>query len=130
LDLEESDYEQYSTIDLTENAGEVGKATFYTEYNSSPDVHRGFCGRCGTTLTFCYMGEKPGWPLPERNFDVSLGTLDAEFLEKVRPDRHGWWTDGIGWVKELVRNGDKVNGMPLIRHPTGAVKNVMEDSEP
>jgi len=127
--IKEDDYKEYTTGDLTENASAVNTATFYTEYISSPDTHRGFCGRCGTSLVFCYSGPKPNWQLPERNFDVSLGTLDREYLEEVHVDRHGWWNDGIGWMKALVRDGDNFNGARLVRHPTGAVKDVINEPE-
>lgn len=51
--------------------------------------------------------------------DIALGSLDLESLEKegVRPERQGWWEDGVGWIKKLVSEGDG----GLIRHPTGNV---------
>ncbi len=56
------------------------------------------------------MGE--GFP---EIFDVILGTLDREDLEKewMAPDRHCWWSCGINWVQDLS-NRRKV--LPV--HPT------------
>ena len=120
----------FTTAQVVRPSETLCKETYLALFVSSENVHRNFCARCGTTLTYCYIGEKPNWPLPERNFDVSLGTLDREFLEYVRPDRHGWWSDGVGWVKEMVRNGDHANGVRMVRHVTGAPRTVMRDDEP
>jgi hypothetical protein len=125
----QEEYRRFSSQDIVEPTEELCRSTYWSQYVSSPDVHRGFCGRCGTTLTYCYTGPKPGWTLPERNFDVSLGSLDNESLERVRPERHGWWTDGIGWVREMLRFGDQSNGASLARHPTGNVRYFMDDHE-
>jgi hypothetical protein len=124
----EEDYSPYSTIQITTPSPSVLKSTFLSIFTSSENVHRAFCSRCGTSLTYYYGGPKPGWTLPEKNFNVALGTLDEECLEMegIRPERHGWWTDGIGWVKRLVRGGD---GGEMVRHRTGAVARVMREDE-
>jgi hypothetical protein len=125
----EKDYQPFTTSEIVNPSEELRKSTYLSHFMSSTDVHRGFCGRCGTSLTYCYTGPKPGWPLPERNFDVALGTLDREYLETegVRPDRHGWWNDGVKWVKNMVRDGDVINGTRLIRHPTGATQTTVKE---
>jgi hypothetical protein len=124
---QDHEYSNFETAAVIKPSADMCKSTYLSLFVSSENVHRGFCGRCGTSLTYCYTGEKPGWPLPERNFNISLGTLDREFLEFVRPERHGWWTDGIGWVKNMLRNGDQVYGTHLVRHPTGATRTVLEE---
>ncbi len=55
----------------------------------------------------------PGWTLGEI-VDIAVGTLDRESIEVVRPDRHGWWEDGVEWIRRLVSDGD---GGALIKHP-------------
>jgi hypothetical protein len=127
----DDEYQRHTTDDVVQPPVDMCKSTYLSQFVSSKDVHRGFCGRCGTTLTYCYTGPKPGWTLLERNFDVALGTLDREFLELdgVRPDRQGWWSDGISWVRRMLRDGDQVNGMRLVRHATGSTHAAMDDSE-
>ena len=57
---------------------------------STPGVRRGFCGECGTTLTFA------GDDHPEE-IDVSAATLDDP--EAVTPDDHLWSGSRLSWVK-------------------------------
>lgn len=90
--------------------------TYLARFHSSPDVTRTFCARCGTNLTFFY--DRPPSRRVPPVVDITVGSLDPDSLNRIRPDRHGWWEDGINWVKELLRKGD---GGFLIRHPTGAV---------
>ena len=86
------------------------ETTYLSHFSSSKDVHRTFCGRCGTNLTYHDSGDdemaaEDKWG---PNFDVALGTLDKESaeMEGVRPTRQGWHEYGIGWVKQMVGNGD------------------------
>ncbi|QDS69405.1 hypothetical protein FKW77_004859 [Venturia effusa] len=109
----------YNTADVATGAEAVLQETYLGKYESSPNIHRTFCTRCGTGMAYCYAGPKPeAWTLGPI-VDIALGTLDLESLEKdgVRPERHGWWEDGVGWIKKLVSEGDG----GLIRHPTGAL---------
>ena len=90
-------------------------------YKSSDNVTRTFCGRCGTNLTYAIwpsMGEGEGWP---DIFDVLLGTLDKEHLEKeyLAPDRHCWVECEIPWVRMLTSGWKE-----LPRHPTYKVNEV------
>jgi hypothetical protein len=131
---EEEEYTEYSSVDIIEPSRHLLNSTYLSHFTSSKDVHRAFCSRCGTSLTYCYTGPKPGWTLPERNFNVALGTLDKECMEMegVRPERHGWWSDGVSWVKRMMRVGDWVggeSGTRLIRHGTGAVGTVMGEHD-
>jgi hypothetical protein len=49
------------------------------------------------------MKKEENWGL---HCDIAVGTMDRESLEVVRPTRHGWFGQGIGWVKELVTGGE------------------------
>ncbi|KAK9357928.1 hypothetical protein V1504DRAFT_462821 [Lipomyces starkeyi] len=93
----------------------LGKA-FLSHYKSSADVNRTFCSRCGTNLTY-FMDRPTSAPIPPI-VDIAVGSLDRESIDRIRPDRHGWWEEAVGWVKQLLRNGD---GGFLIRHPGGNI---------
>jgi hypothetical protein len=99
-----------STSEVLKPEKELLDSTYLGYFSSSKDVHRVFCGRCGTNFTYHYSGDDAyGGPesdsVPE--FDVALGTLDKESaeMEGMRPTRHGWIGDGITWVKEMVGTG-------------------------
>ncbi|HEY3731813.1 MAG TPA: GFA family protein [Steroidobacteraceae bacterium] len=59
------------------------------QYCSSPGVRRGFCGQCGTTLT--YFHEQRADEL-----DVTLASLDVPGV--LRPEVHIWVEDKLPWV--------------------------------
>jgi hypothetical protein len=61
-----------------------------TRYRSSADAERGFCPRCGSTLS---MHEAI---LPDR-VQVALGSLDTP--EAVRPDDHVWTESQLPWLR-------------------------------
>jgi hypothetical protein len=61
-----------------------------TRYRSSPEAERGFCARCGSTLT---MHETV---LPDR-VQVTLGSLDRP--QDVRPDDHVWTGSQLPWLR-------------------------------
>jgi hypothetical protein len=116
---------------------------YLSAFQSTPDdgtngcVTRTFCSRCGTTLTFAFkasdgsmsrslsaidVGEgEVGEEFPAL-VNVTVGSLDHASLEKVRPDRQGWWDYGVGWVKELLSRGDG----GLMRHNGDAGSRVGE----
>ncbi len=78
-------------------------------YKSSPEVERGFCARCGSTLSFARSGK--------RETDVFAGTLDNP--QDVTPEAHIFTDRQLGWLHlddGLPRHG---------RFPPGA-----EDREP
>jgi hypothetical protein len=60
-----------------------------TRYRSSSEAERGFCDRCGSTLT---MHETV---LNDR-VQVTLGSLDRP--ENVRPDDHVWTKSQLAWL--------------------------------
>jgi hypothetical protein len=92
-------------------------------FQSSPDVRRCFCARCGTTLTYAFTGTLPPDAKMPPLVDVALGSLDADCLAGVKPERHCWWDDGVDWVKKLVWKGDT----SLLRHPAGRINQLVKD---
>lgn len=99
-------------------AKELTDATYLGYYNSSTYAHRCFCRRCGTPFSWCSTTEKPSSWNNGDIVDIAVGTFDQESLDRVEPDRHGWWDHGTEWIKKLVSEGDR--GV-LIRHPHGRV---------
>ena len=59
-------------------------------FNSSPGVMRGFCGRCGTHLTFQQAD------LPDE-IDVTIGSLDEP--DQVTPRDHTRTRNKLAWDK-------------------------------
>jgi hypothetical protein len=57
-------------------------------YRSSPNVLRGFCGRCGTSLTHW----DAGWP---DEISMTIASLDEPAL--VAPIDHTWMADALAW---------------------------------
>ncbi len=76
-----------------------------TRYRSSANAERGFCARCGSTLS---MHEAV---LDER-VQVSLGSLDRP--GDVQPDDHVWTRSQLPWLNiaddlpRFLRNSDAV----------------------
>ena len=70
-----------------------------TRYQSSPEATRGFCGRCGTQISFMadYI---PGL------VDITIGSLDDP--NAVAPTFHYWYSKHLNWL----RFGDE-----LPKHP-------------
>lgn len=63
---------------------------------SSPGVTRGFCGTCGSSLTY----ERDDLP---DEIDVTVGTLDHP--ERAAPADHTWDDERLPWL-------DRVGGLP------------------
>jgi hypothetical protein len=57
---------------------------------SSPGVRRGFCGRCGSTLT--YEGDR--WP---GEIHLHAGAFDEP--EKLAPTGHAFREEQLSWVR-------------------------------
>lgn len=68
-------------------------------YASSAEAHRGFCGNCGTQLSFT-ADFLPGL------IDITIGSLDQP--EAVQPTLHYWHSRHLAWA-EFADN--------LPRHP-------------
>ena len=58
------------------------------EFQSSPEVRRTFCGRCGTPLTYRRAGRAG-------EVDVTLATLDG--ASGHAPIDHIWMQDALAW---------------------------------
>jgi len=58
------------------------------EFESSPGVHRAFCGRCGTPLTYRNV-QRPD------EIDVTICSLDQPGL--AAPADHSWMQDAPSW---------------------------------
>ncbi len=63
-----------------------------TRYRSSEFAERGFCARCGSTMT---MHEE----VLEDRVQVTVGSLDTP--ERVRPDDHVWTQEQLPWFQVL-----------------------------
>jgi hypothetical protein len=113
--------EAFSAVDVSHPTGskkqEALADTYLSSFSTSNTVHRAFCGRCGTNLTYYYEQEPSDERVPR--IDITVGSLDTSSLTAtgVRPDRHGWWSDGVEWVQKLLFAGDTT----LIRHPEGNI---------
>lgn len=59
-----------------------------TEYQSSPQVVRGFCAQCGSSLTYHNRARAT-------EIDVTLVTLDDP--ERLAPKAHIWMQDRLSW---------------------------------
>lgn len=60
-----------------------------TEHESSPGVHRGFCARCGTSLTY-RRANRPGL------FDVTTASLDDP--EAFPPAKEIYVEEKLSWM--------------------------------
>ena len=60
-----------------------------SEYRSSAQVWRGFCARCGTSLTYRHEARAA-------EIDVTLATLDDP--TRLTPLMHVWVKDQLPWV--------------------------------
>ena len=58
-------------------------------HHSSPGVERGFCARCGTSLTY-RRANRPGL------FDVTTASLDNP--EAFPPDKEIWTEERLSWM--------------------------------
>jgi hypothetical protein len=58
-------------------------------HRSSPSVRRGFCGQCGTALTWAHASRAG-------ELDVSIAALDDPGA--IAPDLHIWVSHKLPWV--------------------------------
>jgi len=73
-------------------------------YQSSASVRRGFCGRCGTPLTY--------WSAKRRDeIDLTIATLDAP--DAIAPVDHVWMSDALAWDRPA-------DGLPKHLHSRGS----------
>ena len=72
------------------------------EFSSTPPVRRGFCGICGTPLTYTHRDS------PD-SVDVTTCSLDDP--QAFPPTHHSWLSDNVDWV----RFGDGLPAFPQSR---------------
>ncbi|KAH8602500.1 Mss4-like protein [Bisporella sp. PMI_857] len=101
-----SDERKVAAADVLTGEGSALEGTHLKHFSSSKDVHRTFCGRCGTTLTY-WCGEEDnvvdGWgPF----FNIAVGSFAKADLELMAPMREGHAEDAVGWVIGLIRSGE------------------------
>ena len=58
-------------------------------HESSPGIERGFCSRCGTSLTYA-RASRPGF------FDVTTASLDDP--DAYPPSKEIWTSERLAWV--------------------------------
>lgn len=78
-----------------------------TLYHSSAAVERGFCPRCGSTLSYRHASD-PGL------IDLTLATLDAPAT--LEPASHCWWSEHLPWAEP-----SRLAGLPCHPHELDAV---------
>jgi hypothetical protein len=61
-----------------------------SEVASSSDVVRGFCGSCGTSITYAHRGHRPD------ALDVALAALDDPGA--IEPACHLWVSEKLPWI--------------------------------
>ena len=61
-----------------------------TEFHSTPPVTRGFCGTCGTPLTYAHRDLPDG---------IDLTTCSFDDPQAFPPTHHSWLSHDVGWVK-------------------------------
>ena len=113
-------------------SGEVNGASSITRFESSPDVFRSFCSKCGTHLFYENLKRKApleGEEEPVFLVDITIGSLDEESLNEtdlVKPRMNLWCDFGISWVQEMLR--DCKGGFGVLRkYPTGNIRHTEED---
>jgi hypothetical protein len=77
-----------------------------TEFSSSPRVRRGFCPRCGTSLTYRHEARSD-------EIDVTLASLDDPTL--IEPTMHVWVADRLPWMRiedGLPQHQEGASGAP------------------
>lgn len=116
LDVDEVKDEYAPAVDVFDFQNPRLSELCLSFYKSSPKRTRWFCGRCGTPIGYTIdpgvVPEEWGWP---PMLDLWLGTVDREYLQEqwMAPERMLWCEKGIGWVRELAREGHAVPEHPL-----------------
>jgi hypothetical protein len=59
-------------------------------YHSSAAVERGFCPRCGTTLTYRHESDPA-------EIDITVSSLTHP--EMLQPEHHTWWESRVVWAE-------------------------------
>ncbi|EXA39186.1 hypothetical protein FOVG_10814 [Fusarium oxysporum f. sp. pisi HDV247] len=100
---------QFLVISPKQISPALGTFASFKEYMSSPGRFRGFCGDCGTSLTWRSADYTP-------IFDLYLGTLDEKYLvgdgvvAKTLATPNGtqyWMQNSIHGVTDVLKGGKK-----------------------
>lgn len=101
---------EFNTRDVLNGEKHVVESTYVRVFESSKDTKRIFCGKCGTNLTL-WHDDKEATAEERRvqKVDIAFGSLDPEYLEweALKPVVSGYESSGIGWVRKLVKEGEK-----------------------
>ena len=79
-------YVDWRTVDLGDFHVQCGQLRMVA---SSPGVERGFCGVCGSCISYAHKSRAA-------DIDITLATLDQP--ERVAPQAHIWLQDKLPWV--------------------------------
>jgi hypothetical protein len=101
-----------STAEVLRPSQALQGVSFIKAFQSSEEVHRTFCGRCGTHLSYYYAGEDDEMRMEENwgeYFDVAVGTFEKGSVEMkgMRPGRESWAGDGVEWMRMILKGGEK-----------------------
>ena len=77
----------WGTVDLVNFNIVKGKIVLV---NSSPNVERGFCGNCGSSLTYKHTS---------RNTEIDFTLASLNGSTTLAPHSHIWVQDKLPWVK-------------------------------
>ena len=61
-----------------------------SEFNSTPPVTRGFCGTCGTPLTYAHRDSPDS---------IDVTTCSVDDPQAYPPTHQSWLSDDVGWVR-------------------------------
>jgi hypothetical protein len=80
--------DSYGNVSLRQLEWRQGQEMLHL-YESTPGVFRGFCSKCGSSLTWANTAETPN------SIAVSLGTLDTPFKQTVT--KHIFTESRVSW---------------------------------
>jgi len=82
-------------------------------YESSPGVLRGFCARCGTTLTY----QKDPRVLEGAQDDIYIATRTLEDPNAYPPDEHVFYGERVAWlnVEDKLPHYDRLSAVHASR---------------
>ncbi|KAF4555777.1 Hypothetical protein D9617_2g057410 [Elsinoe fawcettii] len=97
------------------------KGTSIGVYSHTSGNFRTFCTRCGSSLTFAEEEAECSRGMGAL-VDIATGTLDNASLDRVRADRHTWWSDGREWIMDICHRGDEKS----LKHVKGTMSEDVE----
>ncbi|PCD31056.1 hypothetical protein AU210_010721 [Fusarium oxysporum f. sp. radicis-cucumerinum] len=122
---------QFLVISPKQISPALGTFASFKEYMSSPGRFRGFCGDCGTSLTWRSADYTP-------IFDLYLGTLDEKYLvgdgvvAKTLATPNGtqyWMQNSIHGVTDVLKGGRSTVKKDLTGYGTKIIYELFQFSE-